>query len=153
MASPTADRSRRWDPDSLERTGYVRAEPDTTLTYLAPDENVLLSESFLRTHCFSAPGAKDGALAELRFKPVRGRRLPDVEGSVFVDTLSGELRRIDYRYVAPALAGAARGDACRRQCVAAAAPRWALDREPLGDPDAAVRAGATRQRDDPDRLP
>ncbi|MCC7053920.1 MAG: carboxypeptidase regulatory-like domain-containing protein [Gemmatimonadaceae bacterium] len=88
------------DPDSLASHGYIRDERDSTRTYLAPDENVLLSEAFVRTHCFSAPADAGRELAELRFKPVRGRTLPDVEGTAFVDTLSGELRSIDFRYVA-----------------------------------------------------
>ena len=88
------------DPDSLERYGYVRDEADTTRSYFAPDENVLLSESFMRTHCFTAPMVDDASMAELHFKPVRNRRLPDVEGTVFVDTVSGELRSIEFRYVA-----------------------------------------------------
>jgi hypothetical protein len=88
------------DADSLAQFGYVRDEPDSTRSYFAPDETVLLSESFVKTHCFSAPVAPGADLAELKFKPVRGHRVPDVEGTVFVDTVSGELRSIDFRYVA-----------------------------------------------------
>lgn len=88
------------DADSLERLGYVRPEPDSTITYLAPDENILLSEGFLRTHCFTAPFTDGDELAELRFKPVRGRRVPDVEGTLFVEAESGALRSIEFRYVA-----------------------------------------------------
>jgi hypothetical protein len=89
-------------PESLAARGYVQREPDGDLSFYAPDEVVLISESFVRTHCFETP-KKDAnpALAELRFKPVRGRELPEVEGTAFVDTLSGELRLIEYRYVAP----------------------------------------------------
>lgn len=89
-------------PESLASRGYIQRESDGDLSFYAPDEVVLLSESFIRTHCFETP-RKDAnpALAELRFKPVRGRDLPDVEGTAFVDTLSGELRLIEYRYLAP----------------------------------------------------
>lgn len=89
-------------PDSLASRGYIQRESDGDLTFYAPDEVVLISESFLRTHCFETP-KKDAnpALAELRFKPVRGRDLPEVEGTAYVDTLSGELRLIEYRYIAP----------------------------------------------------
>jgi hypothetical protein len=90
------------DPGTLAQRGYIIRESDGGLRYFAPDEVVLLSESFLATHCFSTPKKdEDPTLAELRFKPVRGRKLADVQGTVFVDTLSGELRRIEFRYVAP----------------------------------------------------
>ena len=88
-------------PESLAATGYVKREPEGDLSFFAPDETVLLSPSFLATHCFETPRRDaDPALAELRFKPVRGRTVADVEGTAFVDTLSGELRRIEFRFVA-----------------------------------------------------
>lgn len=87
--------------DTLARFGYIVASPDGSRDYFGPDETVLLSESFARTHCFEAPPSDaDGTLAELRFRPVPRRSLPDVAGTAFVDTLSGELRRIEFRYVA-----------------------------------------------------
>ena len=89
------------DPDSLAVHGYVRREDDGSTLYFAPDEQVLLSDSFLATHCFSAPKRDANALlAELHFKPVRGRNVADVEGTAYVDVNSGELRQISYRYVA-----------------------------------------------------
>jgi hypothetical protein len=87
-------------PDSLARFGYVRRESDGNYVYFAPDDVVLLSEAFLRTHCFESPAYDaDPRLAELRFRPVPGRDQPDVAGTAFVDTTTGELRRIEYRYV------------------------------------------------------
>lgn len=88
-------------PESLAASGYVKREPEGDLSFFAPDETVLLSPSFLATHCFETPKRDaNPALAELRFKPVRGRTVADVEGTAFVDTLSGELRRIEFRFVA-----------------------------------------------------
>ncbi len=87
------------DPDSLASVGYVRKESNGDFSFFAPDEAVLLSEAFLGTHCFDTPKRDaDPALAELRFRPVRGRSVPDVEGTAFVDAASGELRRIEFRY-------------------------------------------------------
>lgn len=87
-------------PDSLVARGYVQKDPTGGLQYFAPDETVLLSDGFLRTHCFEAPtSATDSSLAELRFTPVRKRSLPDVAGTAFVDVKTGELRRIDFQYV------------------------------------------------------
>ena len=88
------------DPDSLARFGYVRRERDGSFHYFAPDEVVLLSESFVKTHCFDSPASDaDPRLAELRFRPVPDRTLPDVAGTAFVDTTTGELRRIEFRFV------------------------------------------------------
>ena len=90
------------DPDSLALRGYVVREPDGGIRFFAPDEVVLLSDAFLETHCFSTPKKdEDPSLAELQFKPVKGRKVADVAGTAFVDTQSGELRRIEFRYVAP----------------------------------------------------
>jgi len=87
-------------PDSLVARGYVQKDPTGGLQYFAPDETVLLSDGFLRTHCFEAPtSATDSSLAELRFTPVRQRSLADVAGTAFVDVATGELRRIDFEYV------------------------------------------------------
>ncbi len=88
------------DPDSLASVGYVRREEGGDFSFFAPDEQSLLSEAFLTTHCFATPKRdRDPALAELSFRPVRGRSVADVEGTAFVDTLSGELRRIEFHYV------------------------------------------------------
>ena len=88
------------DPDSLALLGYVRRSLDGTFKFFAPDETVLLSEAFARTHCFATPKAdEDPSLAELRFRPSHGRSIADVEGTAFVDTLTGELRRIEFLYV------------------------------------------------------
>ncbi len=88
------------DPDSLARFGYVRADPDGMISYFAPDETVLLSDAFVRTHCFRTPDEDaNPALAELEFHPVPRRSVADVAGVAYVDTASGELRRIVFRYV------------------------------------------------------
>ncbi len=87
------------DPDSLARFGYVRADGEG-ISYFAPDETVLLSDAFVRTHCFRTPEVDaNPALAELEFHPVPRRSVADVAGVAYVDTASGELRRIVFRYV------------------------------------------------------
>jgi len=87
-------------PDSLARSGYVHADSELSLRYFAPDETSLLSESFANTHCFDTPAVDaNPALAELRFQPAPSQRVPDIAGTAFVDTASGALRRITFRYV------------------------------------------------------
>lgn len=91
------------DPDTLAEHGYVVEEANGGRQYFAPDEVVFLSDAFERTHCFDTPDVDaDPAFAELRFRPAARGRVSDVEGTALVDTLTGELRRIDFRYVMPA---------------------------------------------------
>ncbi len=88
------------DPDTLARFGYVRADLDGMISYFAPDDVVMLSDAFIRTHCFSTPEFDaNPALAELEFQPVPRRSVADVAGVAFVYTISGELRRIVFRCV------------------------------------------------------
>ena len=70
-------------------------------TYWAPDAAVLLSDPFLDTHCFrlrsdarEAPG-----LIGLAFEPVPGRRLPEIEGTLWLDPADSQLKWLDFRYV------------------------------------------------------
>lgn len=86
-------------PDELSQHGFVR---DTAgeRTYYAPDAEVLLSESFVRTHCF---GVRRPAGAEplygLSFQPSGNRRITDVAGVLWIEKATGQLRWMDYHYV------------------------------------------------------
>ncbi len=94
-------------PEALAAGGFVQ-RLDDTVTYFGPDAALLLSDAFVRTHCFRAevPEDRDDPLLGLGFEPVEGRRVPDIEGVLWVDAESRELRHIEYRYVG--LQGAAR---------------------------------------------
>ncbi|HUG41229.1 MAG TPA: carboxypeptidase regulatory-like domain-containing protein [Longimicrobiales bacterium] len=82
--------------------GYVQLATDERWDFFAPDAEVLLSESFLESHCFSVAGAPPGepGLIGLAFEPVPERTLPDIRGALWLDRGSAELQRLDYRYVA-----------------------------------------------------
>jgi hypothetical protein len=88
------------DPDALAAGGYVIGDAMSGWTYFGPDEAVLLSPSFARTHCFrlvresAAPG-----MIGVAFEPVRARRTADIAGIVWLDEKTSELRRIVFRYV------------------------------------------------------
>lgn len=86
--------------ESLSRAGFVQGSTTSAL-YYGPDIDVLLSEVFLREHCFRvarAKGAAGDTLIGLGFEPARGRRLPDIAGALWIDRRTGELRHIEYRY-------------------------------------------------------
>ena len=84
--------------DQLARYGFVRNQGDS-VEYSAPDAALLLADVFVRTHCFevSARGEKRD-LVGLAFTPVPGTQRSDVEGTLWIDRQSRELRHLEYRY-------------------------------------------------------
>lgn len=88
------------DPGTLASMGYVIGDADSGWSYFGPDETVLLSPSFARTHCFRLVRERgQQGLIGVSFEPVRGRRIPDIAGVVWLDERTSELRRIVFRYV------------------------------------------------------
>ena len=83
-------------PETLSVRGYWRDEEDS-VRFDAPDVDVLLSESFLREHCFELVNETDGEVG-LRFQPVPGRPVADVRGTMWLDARSFELRRLEFTY-------------------------------------------------------
>lgn len=84
----------------LADEGYVRRDGDGWV-YFAPDARVLLSDEFLDTHCFrleSGAGENVGRIG-LAFQPVRDGKLPDIEGVLWMDPASAELKYLEFRYV------------------------------------------------------
>ncbi|AHG92945.1 hypothetical protein J421_5410 (plasmid) [Gemmatirosa kalamazoonensis] len=94
-------------PESLAVVGYVAhgASSDGEWTYWAPDAEVLLSDAFATAHCFraAAPSADSVRLARwvgVAFSPARPRAdVADVEGVLWLDRATAELREFSYRYV------------------------------------------------------
>jgi hypothetical protein len=96
----------------LSANGYVR-QGTTETTYFAPDAAVLLSDEFLRDHCFrlrDGEGRRRGLIG-LAFEPVRGRSKPDIAGTLWIDRKSAELRDLEFAYhQLPALPGNVKSD-------------------------------------------
>lgn len=86
-------------PEDLAMRGFVQ-ETDSGTYYFAPDERVLLSDVFLDGHCFRLRRADEHpGLVGLAFEPIEGGSRTDIEGVVWLDRETGELRSLDYRYV------------------------------------------------------
>jgi hypothetical protein len=87
-------------PDELARTGYVREVGGMVFDFYGPDAALLLSDPFVRDHCFSVVQGRrqDSTMVGLAFEPVGGRKVPDIAGVLWLDRDSAELRHIDYRY-------------------------------------------------------
>ncbi len=101
-------------PRELAEEGYVR-EGEEGWVFHAPDANVLLSESFADTHCFSLERGgllRNRGMVGLAFEPLPGHSHIDIRGVLWMDERSGELRRIEYDYVrdGEALEPRARGE-------------------------------------------
>ncbi len=100
-------------PEELAEHGYVQRRPGYVL-WFAPDADVLLSDAFQRTHCFSLEEREeDGvSLVGLAFEPHRDRDLPDVKGVIWLERETARLDRVEFRYtdVDVPLANRARGE-------------------------------------------
>lgn len=86
---------------ALATEGFVSIVRDTTV-FNAPDAALLLSDPFVETHCFRAVSRQKDSLVGLAFRPVPGRLVPDVRGTLWVQRVTTELRFLEYRYVFPA---------------------------------------------------
>ncbi len=83
----------------LSANGYVRQNASESVFY-APDAAVLLSDEFLRDHCFrlrAGDGKREGLIG-LAFEPVKGRDKPDIAGTLWIDQKSAELRDLEFVY-------------------------------------------------------
>lgn len=88
---------------ALARKGFVHpVEGEIGIyDYFAPDAEVLLSDPFLDTHCMQLVegyGATAGLMG-IAFEPIPDRRVPDIQGTFWLDRESAALRFLDYRYV------------------------------------------------------
>jgi Carboxypeptidase regulatory-like domain len=87
--------------DSLAAVGYVVGNDRAGYMFYAPDPDVLLSEKFLDTHCFSAREGKgaDSGLVGLSFAPAPRHRAADVRGVLWLARRTAELRKLEFQYV------------------------------------------------------
>lgn len=72
--------------------------------YYLPDAELLMSRSFLVTHCFSVSErrGRDGARAVgLTFAPGPDRAVPEVSGTLWLDVATGALRTLEVTFVEP----------------------------------------------------
>jgi hypothetical protein len=94
-------------PDSVAAFGYRRTVGGRDL-YYGPDAPVLLSDQFVNAHCFSTRrDGRAGALG-LAFRPAASTPHIEIDGVLWLDSATAELRSLEYRYV-PALGRNGRG--------------------------------------------
>lgn len=100
-SSATGRPFRSLPPDSLATAGYLAIQEDG-YSFYAPDAEVLLSESFVESHCFNAEPWKedDRDWVGIGFKPAETRRgVVGIRGTLWLDRRSAELQKLEYDYV------------------------------------------------------
>ena len=86
-----------WDQIDTTR----RNEASGTDVFRAPDASTLVSDQFVKSHCFAAIrgyGPETG-LAGLEFKPARVGGLPELSGVLWLDPKTNALRSVNFDYV------------------------------------------------------
>lgn len=123
--------------DSLAAGGYVRHTGDSVV-FFAPDASVLVSDSFVATHCLRLePG--DDTLVGLAFEPGIGRTTPDIAGVLWVDRRNAELRYLEFRYTSAPFPVAATHAGGRVDFARLPNGDWVVQRWVLTTPEFAAR--------------
>lgn len=98
-------------PDQLQERGWVLEDNsvtrergqayDDSSVYYAPDASDFFSDPFLDNHCFKLKRDNDEehrGLVGLEFEPVKGSKVTEVEGTLWLDEQSAELRWLEVGY-------------------------------------------------------
>ncbi len=86
-------------PELLAEKGYITRN-ERAAVFHAPDEEVLLSDSFAATHCLRLlADSADVPGLRLGFSPVPGRRQTEISGVLTIDRSTNELQRLEFSFV------------------------------------------------------
>ncbi|MFN8573663.1 MAG: carboxypeptidase regulatory-like domain-containing protein [Gemmatimonadaceae bacterium] len=85
----------------LARTGFRVEHSDGTVTFNAPDAETLIAPEFIARHCYAVTRRDDAEpLLGIAFWPHKRFVSEDVEGVLWADARTRELRRVEFRYPA-----------------------------------------------------
>ncbi|MFN2317090.1 MAG: carboxypeptidase regulatory-like domain-containing protein [Gemmatimonadales bacterium] len=85
-------------PPLLATEGFVLVDNQSDSTiYAVPDAALLVSPEFTETHCFRTVRERDGRIG-LYFEPIPRRQVTDIQGTIWLDPASHELRYLEYTY-------------------------------------------------------
>ncbi len=114
--------------DSLHANGYIGRDADS-IVYRAPGLDALSSEDFLGDHCFRLAASANPAEIGIAFEPSPARRkLPELNGTLWLDRSTAQLRRLTFRYVNAPLAEQARGAEGELRFARVADGAWVISR-------------------------
>ena len=116
-------------PGNLEQAGYIQTRGLTTY-YYGPDAGLLLSEWFLRRHCFTRIGGtgENAGLTGIAFTPLPKARAIDVAGVLWIDSARAELRYVEYAWTNAPEEARAKGVGGRTDFVRLASGGWIIQR-------------------------
>lgn len=80
----------------LLQRGFVFEDGDES-TFAGIDATLLLSDEFIDSHCFNVVEGENG-LVGLAFQPPPKRQVPDVQGTLWLDRATSELRHLEFFY-------------------------------------------------------
>lgn len=85
-------------PDELFERGFVQPRSSINdLVWFGPDLEVLFDPRFLELHCLRAvDGPPESGLTGVAFSPVRGRKVPDISGTLWFEAATRKLAAMDF---------------------------------------------------------
>lgn len=116
VASVLDERPFRTAPAAeLASLGYWRRSPLGHVEFYGIDAGTIISPEFLGSHCFALVRSDSGSAARigLSFRPVNARAAADVQGTLWVDPETRELRLLEYGYTGLQLRGPSAGGTLR----------------------------------------
>lgn len=88
-----------YSPEQMAATGFVWQGPDGAVTFMAPDAELLSSDWFVATHCFRAVSHEsDSSMIGLALHASNRVTHPDLDGVLWFDRVTAELRLLEARY-------------------------------------------------------
>lgn len=118
-------------PRNVDQAGYIQQRGWTTVFY-GPGAGDLLSDQFLRRHCFRRiPGEAGGptaGLVGLAFDPLPKARATDVSGVLWIDPSGPGLRHVEYVWINAPLEARAPGVGGRTDFVRLPSGGWIVQR-------------------------
>ena len=86
--------------EELAADGYVQRDERSAYHFYVPDAGVLLSDLFLEDHCLRLVRGEEEnePWVGIGFEPAGRPETPDVEGVLWLDPVTAELRHIEFRY-------------------------------------------------------
>lgn len=100
----TVNLEARWPVEALPAgallsNGFVQRDQVGGLVYYGPDLSVLYAPEFLATHCLAAVAGDSGSnLVGVSYRPAAEGGPSDVEGAVWLDATTLQLRSLEFRY-------------------------------------------------------
>jgi hypothetical protein len=132
---------------SLLREGFVVQERDGSVTYRAPDAQVLTSDAFLARYCLSLDVSRESdGLVGIGFAPQRTvRSRADVRGTLWLELSTRALQRLEFGYEGLSSPESAADPGGTVEYTQLADGRWIIDRWSLRMPLLATEvSGAMR---------